>query len=145
LKKLEDLVANLSNPGDGHGDGEGDGNESALVITEALNNEAAIFGDILKELEPTSPLIGFETMECDDSFVSNDPSPIQLGSSEMNNHSSRKTTFPVSSEKMAIVESDQQGGVDDPSFLSLPVLRQRVMGTQALLLVFYQSQLLSTD
>jgi hypothetical protein len=129
LKKLEDLVANLSNPGDGHGDGEGDGNESA-VITEALNNEAAIFGDILKELEPTSPLIGFETMGCEDSFVSNDPSPIQLGSSEMNNHSS--TLIPVSSEKMAIVESDQQGGVDDPSFLSLPVLRQRVMGTQAL-------------
>jgi hypothetical protein len=156
LKSLEDHVANLSNHGEGDGEVGGDGIETkqdqpvAAVgrergeSLEASNNEAAIFSDILEDpdmqdLEPTSPLIGFETVECEDSFVSNDPSPSAERNSHgpetcgMGNHSAVKADSDLSDQhQMAVVDnreppSSTTSGVDDPSFLPLPDLRQQVL------------------
>ena len=134
LKKLEDHVANLSNPGD-----TGEADEPVPAIDNA-NNEAAIFGDILtdpdmQELEPTSPLISFETLECENSFVSNDSSSTELKNlnldlpdpefAEMN---STLKVDSLSAEKKTLGDNHQQSCEDDPSFLPLFVLRQQVLG-----------------
>lgn len=130
LKKLEDHVANLSNPGDA-----GEANEPVLEI-DNTNNEEAIFGDILtdpdmQELEPTSPLISFETLECENSFVSNDSSPTELKNlpgSEFAEMNSNLKSDSLSPEKKTMGDNYQQSCEDDPSFLPLPVLRQQVLG-----------------